>query len=190
MHNSNFQAHLFPKILLIGRNLMLSLFFFFTWQVVLGADTVFQKTKTNWSHLKFFFIHDQPNLKCYQSAWWLPHWKRCKPKAWCFYFGLCWISSLMLFAFWCVFNNTQTQMHRLGEGSSPAATVYWFVYLHLPFQDKNREHSLCPCCGQSHSSRDSRHVPDDGEKDLQEQENDSPWTPGGQIISTARVQME
>lgn len=76
----------------------------------------------------------------------------------------------MLFAFWCVFNNTQARLHLLGEGSSPAATVYWFVYLHLPFQDENREHSLCPCCGQSHSSRGSGHVALDGEKDLEEQE--------------------
>jgi len=39
--------------------------------------------------------------------------------------------------FFCfVFNNAQIELRLLGEGSSPAATVYLFVCLHLPLQKK------------------------------------------------------
>lgn len=82
--NPNSQAHLFLGILFIGRIIILNLFLFSIRQVVLGAETVFQRKTTNWSHLKFSFIHDQSNLKCYQSEQWLPQWKTCKPKIWLF----------------------------------------------------------------------------------------------------------
>lgn len=186
--NPNSQAHLFLGILFIGRIIILNLFLFSIRQVVLGAETVFQRKTTNWSHLKFFFIHDQSNLKCYQSEQWLPQWKTCKPKIWLFlllfvcvvflhWCWLCFVLFLIIHRHNCIF--WVKAAHQL------PLFIDLFIFIYL-FRKKNKEHSLCPSCDQS-SSRDSRHVHLDGEKDLEEHERDSFWTPGDHIISVANL---